>query len=342
MKTKILLFLSIMIFLLLAACSAKSQTSEEVFSEAPREAAVQAPMEAAAADEGMKSFEEPAMEAAQSAPAAAEQDSAAVKPDLSPLSLQSAPSGRMVIKDALIELLVDNTPRTIDQVTDLAATQGGYIISSRSWYKGDYQYATIRMGVPSEAFESTLKYLRAMAVQVLNEEASGQDVSAEYNDLQSRLTNLEATAARVRAFLDEAKTVEESLKINQTLSDLEGQIEQVKGQMKFYETRSAFSTIEVSLSPVLPTATPTPTPTQTPTPTPTPGWNPGATVKNASQVGVNVLKAVVDFLIWIVLVLWPFLLIAGIVLWIILARRKKQSKTAPPPPPAPPAGGTPG
>jgi len=42
---------------------------------------------------------------------------------------------------------------------------------------------------------------------------------------------LEATAARVRAFLDQARTVEESLKINGQLSELEGQIEQVKGQL---------------------------------------------------------------------------------------------------------------
>ncbi len=67
--------------------------------------------------------------------------------------------------------------------------------------------------------------------------------------MQSRLVNLEATAARVREFLTDAKTVEESLRINATLSDLEGQIEQVKGQMKFYEDRAAFSTISVTLQP---------------------------------------------------------------------------------------------
>ncbi len=128
---------------------------------------------------------------------------------------------RMVIKDAFIDLLVENSQRAADQVTDMAAVMGGYIISSRVWYEDEQLYATIRMAVPSENFERTLTQLRGLAVQVINETASGQDVSAEYNDLQSRLNNLEATAARVRTFLDEAKTVEESLKINATLSDLE-------------------------------------------------------------------------------------------------------------------------
>ena len=160
-----------------------------------------------------------------------------------------------------MDLLVQDTRIATDQVTSLAASQGGYILSSNIWYKDNFPYANLRMAVPSANFEATLNLLRGFAIKVNSENASGQDVSAEYADLQSRLTNLEATRDRVRAFLDDATTVEELLKINQTLSDLEGQIEQVKGQMKFYEGRAAFSTIDVTLNPQYPTPTPTATPT---------------------------------------------------------------------------------
>lgn len=251
------------------------------------------------------------------------------------LNYQSS-SMRMVIKDAELELLVENTNHAIDQVTQLAADYGGYLLSSSSWFDGEFMYATIRMAVPSQDFETALTNLRHFGVKVVKETSSGQDVSAEYTDLQSRLTNLEATAARVREFLNEAKTVEESLKVNQQLSDLEVQIEQIKGQMNYYEGRTAFSTITVNLVP----QRPTPTPSPTATPTPKPSWNPGKTVSKATNVLSTLLRATVELLIWMIIVFGPFALVFGLILLVLdhflhlRARLRIDQRQPPSPPPA--------
>lgn len=220
---------------------------------------------------------------------------------------------KLVIKDAEMELLVRDTDLTIAHVTQMAADRGGYILSSQTWYQDGFKFASLRLGIPSAEFEKSLNYLRGLALQIIRENASGQDVSAEYADLQSRLTNLEATAARVREFLADAKTVEESLRINGQLAELEGQIEQVKGQMNFYQGRAAFSTVTVLLTPQYPTPTPTLTPTPTPTPTSTPGWNPGSTFNNASKVLTNMTQTTVDLLIWLVIVVGPIALVLGVI-----------------------------
>lgn len=231
----------------------------------------------------------------------------------------------MIIKDGSIDLLVADTDRAVDQVTALAQQQGGYVISSNTWIEDGYKYADFRLGVPSGLFEQTMSALRRLGVQVLNEASSGQDVSSEYADLQTRLTNLEATAARVRSFLEDAKTVEEALQVNNTLSQLEAEMAQIKGQMKFYEGRSAYSTISVSFKPQRPTPTPTLTPTPTPTPTSTPRWNPGGTFQDAAKTSVKFMQGTADALIWIVVILWPLILLAGIVLYFYI-RRKKSKK----------------
>ncbi|MDR3576710.1 MAG: DUF4349 domain-containing protein [Anaerolineaceae bacterium] len=241
--------------------------------------------------------------------------------------LAYAPAGSgMVIKDAEMELLVDNTDRAISQVTQTAADSGGYIIDSQTWYAEGYKYAKIRLGIPSLQFEKMLNTLRDLAIRIVTEKASGQDVSSTYVDLQSKLTNLEATADRVRDFLKDAKTIDESLKINQQLADLEGQIEQVKGQMNFYEGRSAYSTVTVDLDPQFPTPTPTMTMTPTVTPTSTPNWNPGATFHQASTVLESGTQATVDTLIWIIVVLGPIAVIILLVLFIFMAARKKLKR----------------
>jgi len=332
MKTKTIVASLIVLALFLAACSqAAAPTAApgavEMRKSLQDNASGAAPMEAPAAAEALAPA--PAV-AATPAPAQPPPGSGGVG------GLIVSDSGRMVIKDAIMELQVQNTDRAVDDVTNLASTQGGYIISSRTWFDNDQKYANIKMGVPSANFERTLTFLRALGIKVLNETASGQDVSSEYNDLQSQLTNLEATEARVRAFLDEAKTVEESLKINATLTDLEGQINQIKGQMKFYEGRSAYSTIDVTLDPLTPTPTVTPTPTLTPTPTP---WNPGSTIKAAASTGTRLWQGILDGLIYVCFVAWPILLIAlivGGVVWLVRRNKQKQPVV-----PAAPADSTP-
>jgi hypothetical protein len=219
---------------------------------------------------------------------------------------------RMVIKDAEIEVIVQDTDAAIEIVTKMAADYGGYILSSQSWVKDDAKYATIRLATPSASFENVLNNLRHLGVSVVRETASGQDVSAEYTDLGTRLTNLEATAARVREFLKAAQTVEESLKVSQALSELEGQIEQIKGQMKYYEGRTAFSTVTVTLTPEY----------LIPTPEPKAGWKPGETFHSASRSFVTIITALGNLIIWLVVVFGPFALLGFLSLWIVLRLTK--------------------
>lgn len=215
----------------------------------------------------------------------------------------SPASLRMVIKNADIQLLVEDANASLTRLTQMAADLGGYVINSQTEQRGDDVYANAQIAVPSAQFEAALAQLRNASLEVLRESATGQDVSAEYVDLRSRLNNLEATSARVREFLAEAKTVEESLKVNAQLSELEAQIEQVKGQMKYYEGRAAFSTITVAFVPQ--TAPVEVKPTE---------WNPGETFKDASDVFVRLAQSLTDIAIWLVVVLGPFALVAVVII----------------------------
>ncbi len=242
-------------------------------------------------------------------------------------------SDHMIIKNADVKLLVEDTDNAIDRSTQIVGDVGGYIISSRVWYQDynekSYKYATITMGVPVDQFETAMRRLRALALKVLDENASGQDVTAEYVDLQSQLGNLEATRDRIRSFLADATTVEESLRINQELTTIEAQIEQVKGRMNFLSDRSAYSTITVNMEPQLPDIKPTPTPSPTPTATPT-AWNPGTTFVAAQKTVTNAYQGIIEMLIWLFVVLLPLLLPPAVIIWAIwkFATRKSNKPAA--------------
>jgi hypothetical protein len=233
-------------------------------------------------------------------------------------------SNRKIIKNAELELLVEDTDTTINRSLGIITEYSGYVISNRTWFKGDLKYATLAIGVPVENFEEMLRRLKDLAITVTNETASGQDVTDQFVDLESRLRNLEATAARVREFLDQAKDVKQSLEVNTQLTRIEGEVEQVKGQMAYLRDRAAFSTITLQISPQLSTPEPTPTPTPAP-------WSAGQTFNKATgvtgQVAQSLFQFTVDLVIWAVVVILPFALPFVGLVWLgtLLARRKGVS-----------------
>jgi len=232
-----------------------------------------------------------------------------------PVSAENSAAARMIIKNAEIKLLVEDTDIAINLATQAISDVGGYIVSSRAWYQAyydgkNYKYATITIGVPVMQFERMLNKLRGMSVQVLDETASGEDVSDQFVDLQSQVANLEATRERIKSFLDDAQNVDEALRINQELASVEAQIEQLKGRMNYLQDRSAYSSITVTFEPKLPEIVPTPTPTPIPQ-----VWNPGETLNNAAQTVTSAYQGIVDFLIWLLVVIIPILAPPVLIIW---------------------------
>lgn len=240
-------------------------------------------------------------------------------------------SNRMIVKNADIRLLVEDTDVAIDRAVQIVGDAGGYIVSSRVWYQDYYgnnlKYASITIGVPVDEFETAMRRLRGLAVQVLDENATGEDVTDQYVDLQSQLVNLEATRARIQEFLKDAKSVDEALRVNQELANIEAQIEQIKGRMNYLSDRSAFSTITINLEPEFPVLTPTPTSTPVPTATPIP-WKPADTFNEATGTLAVVYQGIANFLIWLVVVILPIVLPPALILWAmwkVLNRKPKGS-----------------
>ena len=316
MKTKfnVLAVFILLGVLILSACGGAPAATEAFVVEAPL------------------SYEEPAAQNAGGSNDVAKETSNQALPSIYATAMppqDSAPgalaSMHMIIKNAEIKLLVTDTDIAIDRATQVVGDAGGYIVSSRVWsqphYDGkNYKYAAITIGIPVQEFEHTLSRLRGLSVQVLDETASGEDVTNQFVDLQSQLTNLEATRERIKMFLDSAKTVDEALRINQELSVIESQIEQIKGQMNYLEDRSAYSTITINLEPELPELEPVVTPTPNP-------WNPGETFNNAKETVTFAYQGIVNFLIWFFVVLIPILAPPALIIWGVwklLTRRSRK------------------
>jgi hypothetical protein len=249
----------------------------------------------------------PVLEAPE-APAPAEEQIDQVVAEANETAYQLRNSPRLVIKNGDLSLVVESTAAATNQVTVIATRYGGYIISSEFSTAAAIPTATITVAVEAASFETAMNDLRAIGLEVLHDAATGEDVTAEYVDLESRLQSLEATRSRITSFLDQARNVDEALTVNNELAKIEEEIEQVKGRMTYLSGRSAFSTITVALR--------EPDPQTPPTPAPKPDkWSPRGAFDAAIDAQESLLQRLTDAAIWLVFFSGPYLLIAGVAGW---------------------------
>jgi hypothetical protein len=100
---------------------------------------------------------------------------------------------RMIIRTGDMLLMVNDVPITMNQITELADSFGGYVVSSKRWGEGERLAGSIAIRVPAEYFADAMMAIGKLAVEVTSESTSSKDVTEEYVDLGAKLQNLEAT-----------------------------------------------------------------------------------------------------------------------------------------------------
>jgi hypothetical protein len=73
----------------------------------------------------------------------------------------------------------------------------------------------VRLKVPPEQYEATMSAVRGLAVEVLAEKATTQDVREEYSDTQTQIASLEVSHAQLLELMKRTGSVDEPLKVQQ-------------------------------------------------------------------------------------------------------------------------------
>lgn len=304
-------FVGLLIFsLLMAGCSSAAKSSENVASDMGFAPAAMPPMEQSAREE--MGYD----------PAYGEVESSS--------DIQVNDMKRLVIRNADLSIVVAEPTTALNTISRMAERMGGYVVSSNTWKTSNYRgievpEANISIRVPAELLNQALDEIKALLknkdLDLLSEYVSGQDVTKEYTDMNSRLTNLEDAEAQLRKILDEAYKTEDVLNVFNQLTYYREQIEITKGQIKYYEESAALSSISVRIQAH-----------EAVNPITVAGWKPSVTVSKALQSLVNALQAIVDGAIWLVLLIVPITIVILLPFYLVfllirgLVRRGRQKK----------------
>jgi hypothetical protein len=154
---------------------------------------------------------------------------------------------RMIVRTGNMSLVVADVAKAMEEITKLADSLEGYVVSSNSWREGDRLVGAIAIRVAAEQFDYAVGALRQMAVEVNSESTTSKDVTEEYVDLSARLHTLEASETQLLELMKQAGKVEDILEVQRELTTTRSEIEQTKGRMQYLEQTSATSLIEVQL-----------------------------------------------------------------------------------------------
>ncbi len=226
-----------------------------------------------------------------------------------------------VIKDAVMEIEVGQGEfqTAFNQAQLLADRYGGYVLSSNAYASDDedsIKSGQVVISVPAESFELAKSDAGKLGT-VKGQNQSSQNVTEEYVDLQARIKNQQAYVDSIQALLAKAKTIDEILQVQQTLTYAQEQLEQLKGRFQYLEAHTSYSTLAMNIYEVGSEGV-----------TPAGEWGFVQALKDAAHNLVDAFSAVVRGLGWLLPVLLILAVVGGIVYAIVRATSKRDGKSS--------------
>lgn len=233
---------------------------------------------------------------------------------------------RMVIQTASLRVSVADTVEAMRLTSNLAKQLGGYVVSTQRYTDTTYNnvsyahtYITIR--VPSAKLEQAMEEVRQLSATgkdgILSESLSGQDVTSDFVDSNSRLRNLKAAEDQLVVLMENTEDLEATMSVFRELTEIRSQIEVLEGHIKYLQESSDLSSLsvdfvaEASLKPIE-----------------IGGWKPQGVVKESIERLVRSFQDIVDFLIRFGITCLPFLIPLGAgIYFLVRAIRKSISKS---------------
>ncbi len=164
--------------------------------------------------------------------------------------------GPSVIRQAQLSITVGSGlfDSKLAEIRNLVEIQGGFIAGTdaQATPVSGSQDSQIRTGVinfmvPAVKFDATIDQLSQVG-KVQSEHITGTDVSAQYVDLRARLANAEAQHQAMLALLARAQNINDIIAVQNQIGQITAQIEQLKGQIKYLDDNTSYSTITVTMT----------------------------------------------------------------------------------------------
>ena len=135
---------------------------------------------------------------------------------------------------------------TVSALTQLGAQEGGFVASSAESSLGGVPTGSVTLRIPNAAFDDALAKVRAMG-KVQSSNVTGQDVTAQYQDLADQITALRQSQTQYLSIMARANTVGDVLAVQEQVDQVDSQLQQLVGQQKVLDDQTTYATLTVNV-----------------------------------------------------------------------------------------------
>jgi hypothetical protein len=161
-------------------------------------------------------------------------------------SIELSQPQRMIIYNANVSLEVEEATVTHGQLQQIAMRYNGYVVTSNIWnFDDEFSDGFVSLRVEATYLETVLAQIAELG-QVTNQNIYSEDVTMAFIDITGRLQQYRTQEGRLLEIMERADTVYDLITVERELTRLRNQIESLEGQIRFFEQRTALSTITVN------------------------------------------------------------------------------------------------
>lgn len=169
----------------------------------------------------------------------------AYSPEYTP---QTDTESRLVVQTSNMSLLVESVVETRNKILEYANTNGGYMVSAQTQNPEDTPTATVIIRIPASGLQKTLDYFHSLSIKVVSENLVGKDVTDQYVDIDTKISQLEKTKTRLELILDSATEIKDITNLTTQILSYQNQIDSLKGQQDALEKNAQLAKLTVYLS----------------------------------------------------------------------------------------------
>jgi len=220
------------------------------------------------------------------------------------LGALQATTDQKIIANAQLDIEVEKGEfnKAFNLALLLADRYEGYVLSSNSYAGGDedtLRSGTVALRIPFGSFDRAVSEASELG-ELKSQSVWTDDVTEEYVDIESNIRHTQAVVDEILGLLDKAKTLDEILRIQQTLAPWQAQLEQLNGRLRYLDEHTSYSTLTLNIYEAGVEVAP---PSE---------WGFVQALKDALHHLVDAFSAIVRGLGWLV----PILVIVGVVVYI--------------------------
>ncbi len=223
------------------------------------------------------------------------------------------PDPNLIVRTGTMTVEVASMDAALLRARTAIAGLGGYISASDQANDGDRTLASVTYRFPSARWEDAQAAIREVATKLLSAKTGSSEITGQVLDLGARIANLRATEQALQAIMAKATKISDILEVQNQLTGVQGQIEQLSTQEARLRDQASLATLTVLFQ----------TPATAVVKEVSKGWDFGAELDKAAGQLLSVGQVLATAGVWLVVVGLPVFgaTILFLLVFLFLARR---------------------